>query len=195
MTATSALPAAASADHLTAALRKAGVLGAACVGNVAVMSSAKKLRSHTFRLRLDCDGPAGDAPGSVILKMGHLDSDGRSSYANRYEIAFYRDVAPALPERLVPRGFEAVDATDTSAWHLLLEDLTDSHFIATDWPLPPTLTQCEGIVGRWRASMPRGGTIPGWVFLWGVGAALMPLTSICEVSQSSLLALPIASAS
>jgi thiamine kinase-like enzyme len=143
---TQSLPPAASADHLTTALRKAGVLGAACVGNVAVMSSAKKLRSHTFRLRLDCDGPAGDAPGSVFLKMGHLDSAGHPSYTNRREVAFYRDVAPALPERLVPRCFDAVDATDTSAWHLLLEDLTDSHFIATDWPLPPTLAQCESIV-------------------------------------------------
>jgi len=40
----------------------------------------------------------------------------------------------------------AVEASDTSAWHLLLEDLTDSHFIATEWPLPPTLEQCESII-------------------------------------------------
>jgi hypothetical protein len=78
--------------------------------------------------------------------MGHLDSAGRSSYANRHEIAFYRDIAPALPERLVPRCFETVEATDTSPWHLLLEDLTDSHFIATEWPLPPTTEQCETMV-------------------------------------------------
>ncbi len=110
------------------------------------MSSLKKLRSHTLRLRLDYGGPAEDAPSSVILKMGHLDSAGRSSYSNRREIAFYRDVAPAMPAGLAPRCFEAVEATDTSAWHLLLEDLTDSHFIATEWPLPPTLGQCESIV-------------------------------------------------
>src|SRR5207249_6515220 len=42
--------------------------------------------------------------------------------------------------------FEAVEATDTSAWHLLLEDLTDTHFIATTWPLPPTLAQYQSIV-------------------------------------------------
>ena len=78
--------------------------------------------------------------------MGRLDSAGRPSYANRSEIAFYRDVAPALRERVAPHCFETVDATDASTWHLLLEDLTDSHFIATEWPLPPTLEQCESIV-------------------------------------------------
>src|SRR5207253_470813 len=84
------------------------------------------------------EGSAEHAPSSVILKMGHLDSAGRSAYANHREIAFYRDIAPVVLDGLVPRCFESVEATDTSAWHLLLEDLTDSHFIATQWPLPPT---------------------------------------------------------
>jgi hypothetical protein len=144
-----ALPPAANAEHLTEALRRSGALGDGHVCNVAVMGSFKKQRSHTFRLRLDYEGPAENAPSSVILKMGHLDSEGRSSYANAHEIAFYRDVAPTLPARVVPRCFEAVEATDTRAWHLLLEDLTDSHFIATEWPLPPTAPQCESIVQAW----------------------------------------------
>lgn len=143
---TESLPSAASADHLTEALHRSGVLDHGRVCNVVVMSAFAKLRSHTFRLRLDYDGTAAESPRSVILKMGHLDSAGRSSYANRHELAFYRDIAPVLPDRLVPRCFEAIEATDTSVWHLLLEDLTDSHFIATEWPLPPTLEQCESIV-------------------------------------------------
>jgi thiamine kinase-like enzyme len=77
--------------------------------------------------------------------MGHLDGAGRSSYANRQEMVFYRDVAPALPERMVPRCFEVVEAAENSAWHLLLEDLTESHFIATEWPLPPSLEECQAI--------------------------------------------------
>ena len=143
---TDALPPSASADHLTAALRKTGVLGDGRVSDVTMVTSFPKLRSLTRRLQLDYEGPAGGAPSSVILKMGHLDAAGRPSYANRNEIAFYRDIAPALPERLVPRCFEVVEATDSSAWHLLLEDLTDSHFIATEWPLPPTTEQCEHII-------------------------------------------------
>lgn len=80
---TDPLPIAADAERLTEALHRSGAVGSARVGNVAVMSSLKKLRSHTLRLRLAYEGPAGDAPSSVILKMGHLDNAGRSSYANR----------------------------------------------------------------------------------------------------------------
>jgi thiamine kinase-like enzyme len=166
---TDALPPVADAEHLTEVLRKAGVLGPAYVCSVAEMSSFPKLRSLTRRLRLDYEGPVGDAPSSVILKMGHLDSAGRPSYANRREIAFYRDIAPALPERLVPRCFETVEATDARAWHLLLEDLTESHFFATKWPLPPTTQQCESIMqalARFHAAWwdePRlGATVGSW---------------------------------
>lgn len=49
----------------------------------------------------------------------------------------------------MPRCFESVEATDTSVWHLLLEDLTETHFFATEYPLPPTLPQCESIVQAW----------------------------------------------
>jgi hypothetical protein len=144
---TTALPPAADAARLTAAFRAAGVLGTARVVDVAAMAlPVKKLRSHTFRLRLDYEGPAGDAPGSIILKMGHLDDAGRPAYPNLRETAFYRDIAPALPKGLVPCCFEAAAATDDSAWHLLLEDLTDSHFVATEWPLPPTRAHCEEMV-------------------------------------------------
>jgi thiamine kinase-like enzyme len=143
---TEILPASANAENITEALRRSGALSHGRVCKVTVTSSFPKMRSHSRQLRLDYEGPTEDAPRALILKMGHLDGAGRSSYANRHEIAFYRDVAPALPDRLVPRCFEAVDATDTSAWHLLLEDLTDSHFIATEWPLPPTFAQYDGIV-------------------------------------------------
>jgi Phosphotransferase enzyme family len=141
------LPRAAEPKHLTEALCRSGALGAARICNVAAVTSFPKLRSCTLRLSLDYEGPAGDAPRSLILKMGHLGNNGRSSYANRREIDFYRDVAPNL--RMVPRCFEAVEATDTSAWHLLLEDLTDSHTIATEHPLPPAPEQCQRIVRAW----------------------------------------------
>jgi thiamine kinase-like enzyme len=131
------------------------------------MSSLKKLRSETLRLRLDYGDQAADGPSSVILKMGHLDSAGRSSYANRREIAFYRDIALTGAAGLVPRCYEVMEATDTSRWHLLLEDLTDSHFIATEWPLPPTFAECESIVqalARFHAAWwdsPRLGALRG----------------------------------
>ena len=60
-------------------------------------------------------------------------------------MAFYTKVA-GVTAAPVPRCFEAVWEPDAQHWHLLLEDLTDSHIIATVWPLPPTLAQCEAIL-------------------------------------------------
>ncbi|WP_119271632.1 hypothetical protein [Taklimakanibacter deserti] len=106
---TDPLPRAADAEHLTEPLRRSGAVGAARVSHAAVMSAQKKLRSHTWRLRLDYEGRAEDGPGSVILKTGHRDGAGRPATTNDREIAFYRDVAPALPARLersAPRCFD-----------------------------------------------------------------------------------------
>jgi hypothetical protein len=101
--------------------------------------------------------------------MGRLDRAGYPSYANRREIAFYRDIASDLREQVVPLCFETVDATENTTWHLLLEDLTESHFIATEWPLPPTLEQCHNIVeaqaclhGAWWDSPRLGGSVGTW---------------------------------
>jgi thiamine kinase-like enzyme len=164
------VPRAADAERITEALRQCGAISTARVCNVTALSSLKKLRSHTFRLHLEYEGPREGAPNSIILKAGHLDDTGRSSYANRREIAFYREVAAAASAQLVPRCFEAVDATGITAWHLLLEDLTDTHFIATEWPLPPTLAQCETIVqslacfhGAWWDSPHLGRSVGAWI--------------------------------
>jgi Ecdysteroid kinase-like family len=143
---TESLPRAADAKRITEALRQNGAITSARVCSVAATSSLKKLRSHTFQLRLEYEGAGAGAPNTIVLKIGHIDCAGRSPYSNRKEITFYRKVAPASPAGLAPRCFEAVNATDSTVWHLLLEDLTDSHFIATEWPLPPTLAQCEIIV-------------------------------------------------
>jgi aminoglycoside phosphotransferase (APT) family kinase protein len=34
-----------------------------------------------------------------------------------------------------------------AGWHVLLEDLTDSHEVVTEWPIPATMEQCERIIG------------------------------------------------
>jgi hypothetical protein len=126
----------------------------------------------------------GDAPNSVILKMGHLDGAGRSSYANGREITFYRRRA-AVPTGLVPRCFEVVEATDTSAWHLLLEDLTDSHRnragVAAN---THALREYHRGTG---ASMPLGGIMRFSGYRHCPGVTQVPLTGTCKLSQSSLL--------
>jgi Ecdysteroid kinase-like family len=161
------LPKAAQAELLTDALRRSGVLGDARVCDVAVASSRPTLLSQITRLRLTYDSAAPDAPATVILKTGLPERAGDRWNAGRQEVAFYAQVASAMPARLVPRCFEAHWDADTNAWRLLLEDLTDTHVIATTWPLPPTMEQCESILrarARFHAAWwddPRLGTEVG----------------------------------
>jgi hypothetical protein len=143
---TDSFPLAAGAEHLTAALRKSGVLGDGCVREAAVESSRDTLISHIIRLRLTYDGAAANAPRSVILKIAQASRVDKFWFVGHYEVAFYRDIAPAMPAGVVPRCFEAGLNDETKAWHLLLEDLTDTHRIATAWPLPPAADECKSIV-------------------------------------------------
>ena len=150
--ATDSLPPAADAGHLTSALRKAGVLGDGRVSAVVGKGARDTIVSHIIRLALDYDGAAADAPRSLILKIAHSSFATTLWNAGRQEVAFYTQVAPLMPAGLTPRCFEGSWNEETHGWHLLLEDLTDSHHIATEWPLPPTFEQCRSIV-RALASM------------------------------------------
>jgi hypothetical protein len=159
------------AAHLTDVLRRSGVLGDGHVCEVTVESSRNTILSRIVRLRLAYDGPAAGAPGSVILKTV---LPGRVG-GGRREVAFYNEVAPAMSVHIAPRCFEAYLEPETDAWRLLLEDLSDSHAIPTQWPLPPTIAQCETIVrarARFHAALwddPRLGTTVGQ---WSAAEAL-----------------------
>jgi len=142
--ATEPLPKAAEADHITDVLHRCGALTDGRVSDVVVESSRPTLLSRIIRLRLTYDG-AVDAPVFLILKTGLPDRAGLSDWGRR-EVEFYAQAATATATRIVPRCFEAVWDADKKTWHLLLEDLTSSHMIATTWPLPPTQEQCERIV-------------------------------------------------
>ena len=147
---THALPAAIEPTSLTSMLRTAGVLPEGRVTSVRSVHSFPTVLSHLHRLKLEYEGTAGDAPRHLYLKTGQPDGPGAAMDSGRREVAFYTTIAPAMPPGLLPRCFDAQAAPDGSTWHLLLEDLTDTHFIATQWPLPPTLAQTEAIV-RCRA--------------------------------------------
>jgi hypothetical protein len=134
------------AGHITAALRRSGVLGDARVRNVTVESSRPTIVSRIIRLRLEYDGPAPDAPTTLVLKTGLPQSDGGIGATGRREVAFYTEIAPTVPGRIIPRCFGANWDPDTGTWHILLEDLTETHALPTEWPLPPTAAQCEIIL-------------------------------------------------
>jgi hypothetical protein len=117
---------------------------------VTVEKSLPTVLSHLFWLHLTYEGAADRAPPSLILKAGLPERSGGPWIGGRHEVAFYSDVASTTPAGLVPRCFDAHWDQDTGAWHLLLEDLSETHLVATSWPLPPTIKQSENII-RTRA--------------------------------------------
>jgi len=140
------LPPGTDPESLTRAFRRSGLLGEGRVRDVAVEKSFPTLLSHIFRLRLTCEGAATGLPDTMILKAGLLERAGGPWKAGRHEVAFYAEVAPATPAGLLPRCFGSHWEAETGAWHLLLEDLTATHRIATPWPLPPDLPDAEAII-------------------------------------------------
>jgi hypothetical protein len=144
------LPKIAEPANLNDALSKSGVLGGTRVTDVSIEASYATVLSHIFRLRLDFADAAPAAPSTLVLKAGLVDRPDGPWAGGRHEVAFYRDLAPLMPAGIAPRCFDAHWDSGTGAWHLMLEDLTETHVVATRWPLPPTLAQCEAIV-RTRA--------------------------------------------
>jgi hypothetical protein len=144
---TDPLPPAVNAEHITTALRKSGVLGDGSVRDVDLENPRDTILSHIVRVKLTYDGAASGAPLSLFLKTARRDRLNPLWVAGRHEVAFYTQVASHIPAGLVPRCFDADWNAETNEWHLLLEDLTVTHEPATIWPVPPTLEQCEIIVG------------------------------------------------
>lgn len=154
MTAPSLPPAVAPAA-LTESFRASGVLGTGAVREVTVLSARETVVSHIIRLKLAYDGPTPDAPATLILKLPHANYVKAIWHGGRHEVMFYHDVAPLMPPRLVPGSYGGAWDEDALTWHLLLEDLTDTHQTATMWPLPPTQPQATAIVkalGRLHAA-------------------------------------------
>jgi hypothetical protein len=98
------------------------------------------MRSNPMRQRLS---------SSRLICRGRTDG----STSRLREVAFYTQVALAMPEQLVPRCFSA-DWNRDNSWYLLLQDLTDTHALPTKWPLPPNRQKCKAVLAT-----PPGGTI------------------------------------
>ena len=140
------LPSVAEPAALTATMREAGVVDSGAVSDVAVISDRPMQVSRIIRLGLTFEGNAPDAPKTLILKVP-LPAFAKPLWqGGRHEVTFYRDLARLMPPRLVPRGFGGAFDEGAVTWHLLLEDLTDTHQVTTQWPLPPAVPHAEAIV-------------------------------------------------
>ena len=126
---------------LTEVLRRHESFAGASVKDVAVESTSNTLLSANAKLRVTYApaAPAG-APSRLFLKMAK---------GKRNEVAFYSKVAPATTDPPVPRCFDAMFDDATGRFHILLEDLSETHCVLTTWPLPPDFEACERILDAW----------------------------------------------
>jgi thiamine kinase-like enzyme len=137
------------------------------VSAVTVELSSPTVISHIYRLRPTYEGEAEGAPATLFLKARHLDRSGGAGLHGKREVEFYRSLAPATPPGLLPHCHDSHRDDATGDWHLLLEDLKDTHASASQWPVPPTLADSESIVrtlARFHAAWwddPRLGTSIG----------------------------------
>ncbi|MGH2617002.1 MAG: aminoglycoside phosphotransferase family protein [Thermomicrobiales bacterium] len=129
-----------TASWLASTLRDGGWLPNGDVTTLSVTRWRSKTMSDLYRLEATYSQDV-IAPASFILKVARAHQ--RSSVANRRrrkEHEFYARVAPAMDDPPVPRPFAAQYTPGNRQSHLLLEDLTATHW-STPAPLPPTPQQ------------------------------------------------------
>lgn len=126
-----------TASWLASALRTAGALPSGEVSSLSVELWQSKALSDLYRLQATYDLPL-SAPTSFILKLARQSDTSPLANRRRWkEHQFYARVAQVMADPPVPRIFTAAYDPDTGLSHLLLEDLTMTHW-GTPSPLPPT---------------------------------------------------------
>jgi hypothetical protein len=88
------------------------------------------------------DAPA-SAPSQLFLKFSRPDlPQASSSELNGKEVEFYRTIAGEMGGPHLVRCYDAAFSSESGRSHLLLDDLSDTHF-QPESPLPPPKLYCE----------------------------------------------------
>jgi hypothetical protein len=135
-------------DQLTERLRASGALP---FGRVTAIHSEERrtmLVSTIMPLRVEYSPDApGEAPTRLLLKSSRDGLDaGLQSLLGEREVAFYTQAAPLMPGGPFLHCYDS--ECSSGRFHLLLEDLSETHMVVTQWPLPPRAEACKRIVAR-----------------------------------------------
>lgn len=131
-------------EWLTSVLRKNGFLKRGKV--ISVQNKLTKTLPLSVVARLEVgysvNVPA-TAPSKLFLKISRTDlSQAVSSELNGKEVAFYRTIAREMNNPHLIRCYDAAYSSELGKSHLLLDDLSETHF-QPESPLPPAIVYCE----------------------------------------------------
>lgn len=83
------------------------------------------------------------SPAKLFLKFSRPDLSAElAAQANGKEVEFYQTIPALMPDPHLIRCFDAARSPESGRIHLLLEDLTATHF-QTEWPQFPSQKNCE----------------------------------------------------
>jgi aminoglycoside phosphotransferase (APT) family kinase protein len=101
------------------------------------------LLSHIYRLQVSYSTDAAHAslPSKLLLKVPRDDNE-VSLKMGKDEVTVYRAIMKAMDDPPIARCFDAFYSEDSGRSHLLLEDLSDTHF-QPETPLPLSERHCE----------------------------------------------------
>lgn len=137
----------ATPDWLTKLLQEKGHLDQERVTTVEKKSSRQTITSITHHLELGYSADTSKrVPSRLFLKISREDLDSEiSSRIGKRETEFYNIIANSMTDAPVVPCYNAAYSPETGRSHILLADLSETHF-QTDWPLPPLKLYCEQVM-------------------------------------------------
>ena len=137
----------ATPEWLTEVLRSSGALAQGSVAAVGLKSSRTMLVSNVFQLEVAYSADATPrAPRGLFLKLSQPVFQPEAAMDHsRKEVEFYTTVATEMQDPPLPRCYAAAFSAETRSAHLLLEDLSVTHFQPPS-PLPPSEAHCQQAV-------------------------------------------------
>jgi hypothetical protein len=134
-------------EWLTLRLRHNGFLPRGRVSGVHVKSSRTLTVSIVSRLGVEyADDAPPLSPRDLFLKVSNPNFVPALARQNTpAEMVFYNSVSREMPDPPLPRCFDAAFSPATGHSHLLLEDLSETHYHPPT-PVPPSLEECEAAV-------------------------------------------------
>ena len=132
---------------LTRRLRQTGVLAQGRVATIQVLESSTSNPSTHYRLAVQYTPANIDGPGALFLKIANEDFP----WKDDSEVLFYNTLVPAMKmtysDKVWPfvRCYDAAFDPASKLNHVLLEDMSATHFRANDM-MPPTDVLCEQVI-------------------------------------------------